>query len=123
MIIKNREIRTESRFLLRRFFLRAAEGFLVCTDAVLWMLLTCVCETLPVGLADLACFFFAEEALWETVPGLAELVLSPFLLRPFGCSFFISNPLSDSSTFCEFPYYMHCSEALRSIPGPFRYKD
>ena len=87
---------TDRKLLLRDFFFREG-GFLRACDAALGRtLLTEVCAVPPVGLADLPDFLFVEVLLPDEVCGLADFALSAVRLRSCGCSFFISNPLSDS---------------------------
>ena len=87
---------TGRQLLLRDFFFREG-GFLRACDAALGRaLLTEVCAVPPVGLADLPDFLFVEVLLPDEVCGLADFALSAVRLRSCSCSFFISNPLSDS---------------------------
>lgn len=87
---------TGRKLLLRGFFFREGGFLRACDAATGRALLTEVCEALPVGLADLPDFLFVEVLLPDEVCGLADFALSAVRLRSYGCSFFISNPLSDS---------------------------
>ena len=87
---------TGRKLLLRDFFFREGGFLRACDAATGRAFLTEVCAVPPVGLADLPDFLFAEALLPDEVCGLADFAVSAVRLRSYGCSFFISNPLSDS---------------------------